>query len=430
MNSNSISTSKPIRFLVLSWELYPLYMGGLGVLALSVCKELVKQGHEVTVVTPHDISGIDFEIPIISLDKQTQSFIRKKVVIPGLEEELIYKPKKKKKQTVWPAIFANTKNKEKVKTSYKHNLYPLNLVNTIRSFAKVCSNWLKENQDEYDIIIGMDWHTQAVHFAARDFLKIPFVPYINSTLMDRVPNPQRRSKNILSIEKKGFEIAPHIVTISNMEKNVISKSYEIDSNKISIISNDDAFKPVIDSYSEIIKDKNVLFIGRVFPQKGLEFLIESASRIVNIDPSVRFIIAGDGVIMSDIMDKVSELELERNVLFTGWVSMEEKKRLYSSSDIFVMPSPFEPFGLTALEAIRSGVPVLSSQNCGFLDVVPSTPTFDYYNVGDFTNKLMFYLNNPEEAKLLIKKQQKDLSVHNWSDQIEKLVELSKTIINK
>jgi glycogen synthase len=427
MPKSPYKSQQPIRYLIFSWELYPLYMGGLGVLALSVCKELVKQGHQVTVVTPHDISGLEFEIPIISLYDQTKSYLRKKTTIQGIEEELVYKPKKKKKKTVWPALFSKSKFNKKTKTGYKHDLYPLDLVNSIRAFALASSDWIETNQDDYDLIIGMDWHTQPIHFASKKFLKIPFIPYINSTIMDREPNPLNRPKSILSVEKKGFEIADHIATISTMEKNVITTGYGIDPSKILVINNDDDFEPVFDSFVEIKKDKNVLFIGRIFPQKGLDFLIETASRVVDSDPVVRFIIAGDGIIMPEIMDKVASLELERNVLFTGWISMEEKKKLYSSCDIFVMPSPFEPFGLTALEAIRSGVPVIASINCGFLDVVPSTPTFDYYNIGDFTNTLMFYLNNPSEAKALVTSQQEDLSKHSWSQQVHKLVTLANSI---
>jgi len=120
---------------------------------------------------------------------------------------------------------------------------------------------------------------------------------------------------------------------------------------------------------------------------------------------------------------VVEKELEKNVHFLGWTNSEQKKVLYNTSDLFVMPSPSEPFGLTALEAIKSGVPVIASKNCGFVNLVKSTPTFTYHDTQTFTHLILSLLHNPQELKALVIRQQNDLANHSWSREVAKLVAL-------
>ncbi|NJL96848.1 glycosyltransferase family 4 protein [Candidatus Gracilibacteria bacterium] len=200
------------------------------------------------------------------------------------------------------------------------------------------------------------------------------------------------------------------------------KHCQVSAQKIIVVNNDITFIPDTKGYKELDKGKNILFVGRIFPQKGLEFLLDTAQKVIGIDPQVKFLIGGDGIMIPQVVQSIAERELEKNVLLTGWVNSSVKKQLYKSGDLFVMPSPSEPFGLTALEAIKSGVPVISSKHCGFLDVVPSTPTFEYYDTHKFAEMILHYIDNKKILQNLLQTQQKELSKHKWPDQIAKILQ--------
>ena len=414
---------KKDKILLLSWENYPLYAGGLGVMVKSVVEELIKQGKEPVVALPHKLVS---PIPnTISLEKLVKKYNTKKQDIPGFNFNLDYfrTTNNPEGRNVWPSLFSDSKSKSSIKAQ---NLYTNNTPLLTRAYAFAVAEFLETNND-FVAIIGFDWMSIASFYLLKEKqITTPFLFYIHSTEHDRnltSTTLSKTAKALWALEKEYFKQANQLIAISGITKNILVEHFEVPEQKIETVYDDIEFKPAKSGIEHLSKNKNVLFIGRFATQKGLYFLLDTASKVVETDSHVKFFLAGDGESLPLVVEKIANLGLERNVILTGWIDTQTKKKLYKSCSLFVMPSPSEPFGLTALEAIRSDLPVIASENCGFIDVVPSTKTFKYYDTNEFAHLILYYLNNDKERNELILTQQKELSVHNWSVEVSKIIKL-------
>lgn len=418
---------KNVKILILSWELHPVFWGGLGILVRDVVNELRRQQVEVTILMPNMPDNIVAK-DAINLYKSVTKFSKKELEIPGLDFEINVFEKNQKKYdqgVIWKNIFNPSKKRKP--SSY---IYPNEVPKISRAFAWAVAEWLKKNGKEnyYDLILGMDWVTIPTFCLMKHLgIKTPFAFYINSTEYERSLDQKEKSDLEITLQKfeqRFFSQADQLISVSGITKNILVENYRLDPEKITVVYNDVDFVPEKLSYKLGHKGKNVLFLGRMSKQKGLPFLIDSAHKVVETDPSVHFFLAGDGEMLPQTVELVSHRALEKNVHFLGWSGLSEKKLLYNACDLFVMPSPSEPFGLTAFEAIKSGVAVIASQNCGFVDVVKSTPTFRYYDIQSFSNLILYYLQNPFERQILLQKQQTEVNLHSWPKEVNKIINLT------
>lgn len=420
-------TPKP-NILILTWEISPAFVGGLGILVKDLVTELQKQGAEVTVLIPNIPD--DTDIPnTVNLRKSTKKYFNKNQEIEGLPLEMDYYErnlKKYAKETEWQSIFKGKKNTSKA----ARLIYPNETPKITKAFAWAVLEWLKKNPDskKFDCILGMDWMSMpTMHLLQKNNIKIPFCVYVNSTEYERSLDQREKTPPDIAVEELEtalFPKADHLIAVSGITKNILVEKYNVPENKVTVVYNDVDFTPSKTNYNLVHKGKNVLFLGRLAKQKGLTFLIETAQKVVEIDPGVQFLIAGDGERLPKAVEQVAYHDLEKNVLFLGWTNTKEKKLLYSTADLFVMPSPSEPFGLTALEAIKSGVAVIASTNCGFVDLVKSTPTFRYHDTQTFVNLILFFLHNPADREQLVKLQQSEIAQHSWTKEVSKVVQLA------
>lgn len=423
-----MNKAKP-KILILSWEILPLMTGGLGVLVRSLVDELTNQGAEVITLVPHELPEDEDTTGIVSVAKGVKQHFRKKPIIAGIEDftfgEFVLNVKKQ--YSKWPQLYSAFRGKKN-----QQNLYPQNTPVITRAYALAVADWLeKNNPDSFDVIYGMDWMAiPAMYELKNRGITVPFYFHINSSQVDRSGGESMSdptAKAIFGLEYKGFREADKIAVVSDVSRDVLIDKYDIEPDKIFTVFNDITFVPETKGYDDLDTGKNILFIGRVVPQKGLFFLIDTAARVAQIDPQVRFIIAGDGTpdgnILPEIIEEVARKGLERQVIFTGWVNGDAKKQLYKTCQLFVMPSPSEPFGLTALEAIRSGVPALASDTSGFIGVVPSTPTFAYHDTDAFANTILHFLHDPAARAALLKRQTDDLVDHSWSREVAKIIDI-------
>jgi glycogen synthase len=408
------------KIIILTWEYGPIYVGGLGILVESLANELIAQGKDIEVLIPHSIKGFELPPYVTSMHTKTQKYYNQKYIVPELGLIRNFKENKKNAK-IWPQLFSNPASKQKV--SNQELLYPpVKLPGLVQSYAKsACEYLMKYPEDQPLQILAMDWlsvPTMKLLKTHRPQYKQVF--YVNSTEYDRAPN--KINKKVKHVEDVGFEIADLVGVVSEITKTSIVEEFGIKPEKIHVVFNDLEFNPDVLPHHQIESGKNVLFVGRLTQQKGLDFLIDAATHLVKIDNQIKFLIAGDGELTPDLIEKVAEKELEKNIIFTGYLNAAEKKILYRSTDIFVMPSPSEPFGLTALEAIKSGKPVIASEKSGFVGVVPSTPTFKYYDSSKFMEMLLFYISNPHEREILVRQQQEDLKQHSWHKQVSYFTE--------
>lgn len=420
-----MKSSQP-RILILTWEILPLMTGGLGVLARSLVDELRRQGAEVTVLVPHELPSDITDEDIVSVAKGVKYHHRFKPSVPGIEEFTLNEFDNQSKKVRWPQLYSQYRERKG-----QTNLYPSMTPALTKAFAYAVRDWLKECDQDFDVIYGMDWMAiPSLYLLKDEGIDIPFYFHINSSQIDRSGGEHmtdQTAKSIYALEKKGFKQAEKIAVVSEVSKRILVKEYDIPEENIFAVFNDITFEPESQGFDELETGKNILFIGRVVPQKGLFFLVETAARVAQIDPQVRFIIAGDGTpdgnILPDIIEEVAKKGLEKQIIFTGWVNGEAKKQLYKTCQLFVMPSPSEPFGLTALEAIRSGVPTVASDTSGFIGVVPSTPVFPYHDTDALANTILHFVQNRAARMDLLYRQQYDLEHHHWPNEVQKILEL-------
>lgn len=392
------------KILILSWELYPVYCGGLGILVRHLVNELREQGNEVTILIPNsDIKMEEKGVKIFG--KKLEEYKIANLIIENLD---------------FPLKKFNLKNFKKTDNKVS-KIYVNNTPELTSLFAFAVNDYLKEN--EFDLILGMDWLTIPTFCLLKNQNKHQnFAFYINGTEFDRNYGTKmsKTSLKIHNLEKRFYKQANQIFAVSNVTKNILTKELRCNSNKIKVIHNDSEVKEIVNS-NIIRKDNTILFLGRLAYQKGLKYLIQSFRKLTKINDNAQLLIVGDGEEKLYIEKYIQKYNLKNKVKLIPWVDGEVKKNLYLSSTLFMMPSVSEPFGLTALEAIRHGVPILASNRCGFCDIVPSTPTFNFKDTKSQAQLMNYFLENPTQLNDLLSTQKIELSTHSWSNQVKKIL---------
>ena len=266
-------------------------------------------------------------------------------------------------------------------------LYGPNLATEVlRYAARAAAIALRER---FDVIHAHDWMTFPAGLEARRVSGRPLVVHVHATEYDRAGdggNPFVRE-----IEREGVARADRVIAVSRYTAERLGHEYGVPRRRLRVVHN------AIDGGRREKRGPTdgdaplVLFAGRVTWQKGPEYFVEAASRVARELPEARFAVAGAGDRLPALRERVRQLGLERRVLFTGFLPPEELDRLYRRADLYVMPSVSEPFGLTALEALRNGTPVIVSRGAGVSEVVRNVLTVDFGDVEDLASKILSVL---------------------------------------
>jgi glycosyltransferase involved in cell wall biosynthesis len=391
------------KILILSWEIYPNYCGGLGVLVRHLVNELQAQGHNVDVLIPDTKVTIE-DKNIINLEPRIKHYLTLKKEIPNLDFKL-------------KNFRSSAHNIPDLRVT---RIYPKNTPAITSAYAFAVQEYLVDKQ--YDMILGMDWLTIPTFCLLSASNPTPFAFYINGTEIDRNYGAKmsKTSLAIHNLEKRFYNQADLIFTVSSVCKKVLIKYLNCKAGKIKIIHNDSEIKTII-AEQELRNPKRILFLGRLAYQKGLKYLLQSFRKLTKLDANVELVIVGDGEQKKYIDKYIEYHKLDDKIKLIPWLEGEDKTNIYLTAKVFMMPSVSEPFGLTALEAIRHGLPILASSRCGFCDIIPSTPTYEFTDTKQQSLLMNEYLNNEEQWKTLIELQKAELSVHNWADQIRKIL---------
>ncbi|NOX71192.1 MAG: glycosyltransferase family 4 protein [Candidatus Micrarchaeota archaeon] len=225
------------------------------------------------------------------------------------------------------------------------------------------------SDENFDIIHANDWFGVIAAHRLKEYKKVPFILAVHSTEYMRRGMDKRIKNDIDFIEDFGLKNADGIITVSFLMKNEIIKNYGIDEKKIIVVKN--GFDVVKKSDSEFIKrkystgkNKIILYFGRLTRQKGVEYLIYASRQILKRYENVSIVIAGSGHNEGQLKKFVTCLGLEDKIIFAGYVSPEDANSYYNSSDIFVMPSVWEPFGIAMTEAMAHMIPVIATNRTG------------------------------------------------------------------
>ena len=255
--------------------------------------------------------------------------------------------------------------------------YGRNLLEEVERYSEV--GGMLARQYRFDVIHAHDWMTFGAGIRAKHQARKPLVIHVHSTEIDRAGN--RGNPNVSAIEKKGFMEADRIIAVSNWTKRIIATQYDIPEEKIHVVHNGILPKEERSGapFPEIASHF-VTFLGRVTHQKGPAFFVEAAHKVLEEFPEAHFIVAGAGDLLPQIIRRVAQLNMSANFHFTGFLSGSQVDQVWSMTDVYVMPSVSEPFGIAPLEAIQGGVPVILSNQSGVSEVMPHAIKVDFWNV--------------------------------------------------
>jgi len=248
----------------------------------------------------------------------------------------------------------------------------------------------------------------------------PMVAHVHAVEYDR--SGDHVNQSIFEIEKLGMEAADHVIAVSHYTRELILSQYGINPGKVSVVHNAVSRRQAGKVYHvpQSPKKKTVLFLGRVTSQKGPEYFVEAAARVLEKMPEVTFVMAGAGDMLARMIERVGELRIGTHFHFTGFLQGHDVERMYAMSDLYVMPSVSEPFGLSPLEAMIYDVPVILSKQAGVNEVLPYALTVDFWNVDDIANKILAVLKYPALSRELLRNGRKALHSIRWEVAAERI----------
>lgn len=274
---------------------------------------------------------------------------------------------------------------------------------------------------KYDVIHVHDWLTMKAGVKLKEKLGVPLILSIHSTEFDRSgwlsPNQW-----FIDIEREGMQKADAIITVSYFTKRICVEKYGIDPNKIYVVYN--AVFPV----GEGEKKDIVLFLGRLTIQKGPEFFLHAAKKIIDYGMKPQFVIAGDGDMLPQLIANAVHLGISNHVIFTGLLSEEEVKHIYRIANVYVMPSVSEPFGITALEAISAGTPVIISKTAGAAEALSHCLRVDFWDVDEMANKIISLLKYTELHRTISSEGKKEVELFTWDKVADKTIDVYKGVM--
>ncbi|MEE2908149.1 MAG: glycosyltransferase [Planctomycetota bacterium] len=290
--------------------------------------------------------------------------------------------------------------------------YGGNLMDQVEAYARFATRaGLRES---FDVIHAHDWMTFPAGLMLARRTGRPLVVHVHSTEFDR--SGEHVNQQVYDIERRGMHGAIRVITVSRLTKNIVTSRYGITPNKVSVVYNGINMDPVAQGMMPIgRREKIVLYMGRITFQKGPEYFIRSAARVLQIMKNVRFVIAGSGDMYKRCIELAAELGIGHKILFTGFLRGRDIDRVFSMANLYVMPSVSEPFGIAPLEALSHDVPVLISKSSGVSEVLTHALKVDFWDTEAMADKIVAVLKHPPLSQTLRRHAAIEVRRLTWED---------------
>lgn len=395
-----------MRVLMLGWEYPPHLAGGLGTACKGIVDGLAAHAVELTFVVPRlhgdeDPSGATLVGCQSAADgpRGPDEMIAVDAALRPYLTEADYE------RLVAHKRFSGT--------------YGDDLMAEVARYAAAVEGIARERP--YDVVHGHDWMTFPAAIAASRAIGVPLVLHVHSCEFDRAgrgANPR-----IVDLEQQGLDAAARIVCVSRYTAQQLRTHYRLDAAKIRVVHN--ASRPPTERPGRRpgarIEEPIVLFLGRVTFQKGPEYFLEAAARVVREEPRVKFVMAGSGDLLPTMIERAAALGLARHVHFTGFLRGPEVDRIYDEASLYVLPSVSEPFGIAPLEALARDVPVIVSRQSGVSEVLQNVLKVDFWNVDELAERILSVLRLPALGRQLAEGGRAELTDLTWERQAGRLL---------
>jgi glycosyltransferase involved in cell wall biosynthesis len=427
-----------MRVLMFGWEFPPHISGGLGTASYGLTKGMATMDDlEVIFVVPKAYGDEDQsmvrliganKVPVAYKQiyyKGTRRPIEKievsSKIVPYTDPENFWKMVRS--EVCGHQLYVQTNNKGMVDFSGR---YDRNLLDEIYKYSIVASVIAEEN--EFDIIHAHDWLAYPAGIAAMEVSGKPLVIHVHATDFDRSGgsvNPE-----VYRIEKSGMDAASKIITVSNLTRDIVINKYNINPDKVETVYN--AVEPVDISDDVILNkgfdDKVVTFLGRITLQKGPDYFIEAAYKVLKVMNNVRFVMAGSGDMMERMMRRAAALKITDRFHFTGFLRGRDVFTMLAMSDVYIMPSVSEPFGISPLEAMQSNVPVIISKQSGVAEILTHAVKADFWDIDAIADAIYGILNYPALANMFIRNGKEEVVRLKWDNSARHVRDIYERVI--
>jgi glycogen synthase len=438
-----------MKILMFGWEFPPHISGGLGTACYGLTQSLAKENTDILFVVPkadehRPFNGLDVisasHVPVVLNDGEAL------VSTATIPLTISQKTDPKIISVIVPSELApyfsledsmsdtnieqwNYQLKEEnialdfTKREVKKGVYPFTggygprLLQEVNRYAEVASEIARES--EFDVIHAHDWLTYPAGMAARRISGKPLVVHVHATEFDRAG--ENVDERIYGIESDGMKQADRIIAVSQLTKNTIVTRYGIAADKVTVVHNGVTVrKSKTDSFKPLAGSKVVTFLGRITHQKGPEYFVEAAQSVLKKFPNVHFVMAGSGDLLPKMIKKVATLKISANFHFTGFLNNTKVDQIWEVSNVFVMPSVSEPFGITPLEAMMAGVPVIISNQSGVAEVVQHAIKVDFWDTEALANAICNLLAHKSLSNTLKTKSKTEIKELTWDRAAKKI----------
>ena len=429
-----------MRVLMFGWEFPPHIAGGLGTACYGIVKGLAYNGVQTLFVMPSASGDEDqsaakiinaSDVPVESFDSTVDEFLDKVKFVRIGSNMIPYVDPEEFHEMVESERRLQSENLTKcIGTKFRFSgRYGSNLMEEVAHYAMVGGTIAMEHKDEFDIIHAHDWLTYLAGIAAKELTGKPLVVHVHATSFDRGTEDQIDSR-VYDIEKRGMMAADKVIAVSDLTRNIVINKYGIDPEKVVTVHNAVDFSGRENVKVERgVRDKVATFLGRITFQKGPEYFIEAAAKVLKRTKGVRFVMAGSGDMMNRCIRHVAKLGISDRFHFTGFLRGAEVQKMFAMSDVYIMPSVSEPFGISPLEAMRSNVPAIISNQSGAAEVLKYAFKVDFWDVDAMADDIYALLKYPALADFAAREGYEEVNRLKWNIATAKLKNIYESVVN-
>ena len=423
------------------WEFPPHIAGGLGTACYGMTRGLARNGVEVVFVMPRAygdedqrflrvVNASDVET-IGTRDHEFSEELLEKVSFIHIDSNML--------PYISPEEYA-AYHDEFVRSGRTHEWtdvwkqrytfsgkYGANRMEEGARYAMVAAQVAKDLEGQFDVIHAHDWLTYFAGIAAKRVSGKPLVVHMHATEFDR--SGENINRRVYAIEKAGMQAADRVIAVSELTRRIVIGKYGILADKVVTVHNAVRFGESEEAAPErAVKDKVVTFLGRITYQKGPDYFVEAAAKVLQRVSDVRFVMAGSGDLMNHVVRRVAQLGIADRFHFTGFLKGGEVQRMFRLSDVYVMPSVSEPFGISPLEAMRSGVPVIISRQSGVAEVLDYAIKVNYWDVDALADAIYGLLTYPALGRMFASKGLEEVTGLKWTNAAAKIKTVYETVV--
>lgn len=417
-----------MKVLMFGWEFPPHVSGGLGTACFGLTKGMAYNQMEVTFVVPRAFGDEDQRsLRIVGANEQKVRFTEREVwdywrsmtyveidslLMPYMSPEYFSKELERKVSAKDPG-----KEHEFFESFGFSGEYGPNLMEEVKRYAFVAGGIAVKYP--HDLIHAHDWLTFPAGLVAKYTTGKPLFVHVHATEFDR--SGDNINHQVYEIEKHGMEYADRVIAVSNRTRRTIIEKYGINPEKVITLHNAVAMQPSNEEKHENpLEDKIVTFLGRITFQKGPEYFVEAAKKVLERDDKVRFVMAGSGDMRQRMVSLVAKLRIGHKFHFAGFLQGPEVRQLFDMSSVYVMPSVSEPFGISPLEAMQSNVPTIISRQSGVAEVLHHAVKVDFWDIDAMADAIYALLHYKGISRLFRRMGREEVENLKWDNVAFKL----------